>query len=135
MTSPAPPRRRWFRYSLRTLFVLVTLMAVLLAWIGVQLKWIHDRHELSPHYNRTTVVYKAYHHYDETHPYKTAPYKTAPWSLRVFGEKGVDEIEIDRDQSGSAQESERQRLGSLFPESDLVERPKRSAHQRPAPQL
>jgi hypothetical protein len=28
MTSSAPPRRRWFRFSLRTLFVLVTVLCV-----------------------------------------------------------------------------------------------------------
>src|SRR5437762_3184379 len=40
MTSPAPPRRRWFSYSLRTLFVLVTLFCV---GLGVQVKWNRDR--------------------------------------------------------------------------------------------
>jgi len=32
MTSPAPPRRRWFRFSLRDLFWLVLVCAVLLGW-------------------------------------------------------------------------------------------------------
>ena len=35
--------RRWFRFSLRTFFVLLTLLAV---WLGVQAKWIRDRREL-----------------------------------------------------------------------------------------
>jgi len=43
MTTSAPLRRRWFRYSLRTLFVLVTVFCV---WLGVQVKWIHDRREV-----------------------------------------------------------------------------------------
>jgi len=38
--TPLP--RRWFRYSLRTLFVLVTVFCI---WLGVQVKWIGDRHE------------------------------------------------------------------------------------------
>jgi len=42
-TTP-PVRRRWFRFSLRTLLVVVLLLAVPLAWMGVQLKWIRDRH-------------------------------------------------------------------------------------------
>jgi hypothetical protein len=37
------PRRRWFRFSLRTLFVLVTLFAVWLAW---QLNLIHQRNAM-----------------------------------------------------------------------------------------
>ena len=32
MTSPAHPRRRWFSYSLRTFFVVVTIFGV---WLGV----------------------------------------------------------------------------------------------------
>jgi hypothetical protein len=33
--SPARPRRRWFRYSLRTLLLAVTLVAVALAyWVN-----------------------------------------------------------------------------------------------------
>ena len=32
MTSPAPSRRRWFRLSLRTLFLVVTLLGV---WLGL----------------------------------------------------------------------------------------------------
>jgi hypothetical protein len=31
-TSPAPPRRRWFRFSLRALLVAVTLIAGLVGW-------------------------------------------------------------------------------------------------------
>ena len=40
--SDALKPRRWFRISLRTFFVLVTLFGV---WLGVQLKWIKDRSE------------------------------------------------------------------------------------------
>ena len=36
--------RRWFRYSLRTFFVLLTLLGGLLAWAGVQVSWIKERH-------------------------------------------------------------------------------------------
>jgi len=33
----APPRRRWFRYSLRTLFVMVTVLGV---WLGIQVLFV-----------------------------------------------------------------------------------------------
>src|SRR5436190_19364866 len=49
---PAPSRRRWFRFSLRTLFVLMSLACVAV-WVGPDLwlvyqrramrKWITDR--------------------------------------------------------------------------------------------
>ncbi len=32
--KPAKPRRRWLRFSLRTLLIVVTVLAVLLGWIG-----------------------------------------------------------------------------------------------------
>jgi hypothetical protein len=38
-TTPTTPRR-WFRYSLRTMFVIVTLFAF---WLGWELKFIRDR--------------------------------------------------------------------------------------------
>ena len=47
MTSPTPPRRRWFRFSLRTLFVLVTAIALLAAgcvtiWEAEQIEWLRQ---------------------------------------------------------------------------------------------
>ena len=33
------------RFSLRTLFVLVTIIALPLGWVDYQLKWIRQRHE------------------------------------------------------------------------------------------
>ncbi len=37
----APATRRWFRFSLRTMFVAMTVIAVV---IGYHVKWVHDRH-------------------------------------------------------------------------------------------
>jgi len=34
MNSSSPPHRRWFRYSLRTLFVLVTVSSILAVWLA-----------------------------------------------------------------------------------------------------
>jgi hypothetical protein len=34
MTTPAPPRRRWFRFSLRTLLLAVMAAALLLAYVA-----------------------------------------------------------------------------------------------------
>jgi hypothetical protein len=36
------PRRRWFAFSLRALFVVVTVFG---CWLGYQLNWIRERHE------------------------------------------------------------------------------------------
>ena len=37
------PKRRWFRFSLRTMFVAVTLTCVLLSWGGINLRRIASR--------------------------------------------------------------------------------------------
>jgi len=38
--SDKAPKRRWFRFSLRTLFVVVTVFAV---WLGLEVKFVRDR--------------------------------------------------------------------------------------------
>jgi hypothetical protein len=68
------PTRRWFRFSLRTLFVMLTL-AALLPWIAVNLKWMHER----------SVIVDS----------KSLPLegeKRAPWPLWLFGAKGFARI-------------------------------------------
>jgi hypothetical protein len=40
-----PPRRRWFRWSLRTMFVVVTAAAFLCGWVVYQLNWIRQRRD------------------------------------------------------------------------------------------
>src|SRR4249920_2312085 len=39
----APPKRRWFRFSLRTMFIVVTIFGV---WLGWQLQIVRERKEL-----------------------------------------------------------------------------------------
>ncbi|HEY4308260.1 MAG TPA: hypothetical protein VGN12_02310 [Pirellulales bacterium] len=43
MSTIPPTRRRWFRFSLATMFVVVTLLAVRL---GYQANWVRQRHEV-----------------------------------------------------------------------------------------
>src|SRR5206468_1677895 len=38
-------RREWFRFRLRTLFVLLTAVCIAVAWIAASLNWIWQRHE------------------------------------------------------------------------------------------
>ena len=39
------PLRRWFAFRLRTLFVLVAVLSIPLAWVAYSLNWIRERRE------------------------------------------------------------------------------------------
>ncbi len=75
------PRRRWFSYSLRTGFVLMTIFGV---WLGVQVKWIRDRHE-SLKWSQVQV---------ETTSRSGVPV-FAPWQIRLLGESGVAAVAVE----------------------------------------
>ncbi len=74
------PKRRWFRFSLRTLFVVVTVFGI---WLGYELNWIRERHAII---ERCTGV-------NPTFPgrppvYISNPSPAAPGMLWIFGERG-----------------------------------------------
>jgi hypothetical protein len=43
--NEAKPKRRWFRFSLRTLFVLVTIVGIAAGWVRYQTNWVQQRRE------------------------------------------------------------------------------------------
>jgi hypothetical protein len=89
--------RRYFQFSLRTLFVLVTVLSV---WLGYQLNWIRERHKALEELQQTSVVFDTY--------------KPAPWSIRLI-ERGVPSIAVNPDVARDAQKVGR--LKRLFPEA------------------
>src|SRR5438046_2000057 len=105
MTSPTPPRRRWFRFSLRTLFVAVTIFGV---WLGVQAKWIRDRR-----------VFLSEHDHAEIYVLEASRIPSAPGALRIFGERGVWAINTSGMSEGEIAAARR-----LFPEARLEVIPK-----------
>src|SRR5262249_2090428 len=103
MTAPAPPRRRWFRYSLRTFFVLLTIFGV---WLGVQVKWMRDRQQAVEHYSTRGVVL--------FWPALPANIQKAPWPIRLLGEKAaISRMAFLR----GVTDGECNRLQRLFPEA------------------
>ena len=75
MDADHKPSRRWPAYSLRTLFVVVTVFA---CWLGYQLNWIRERY--------SCVRQHEYLAYDRTFTENACD---APWPLRLFGERGI----------------------------------------------
>jgi hypothetical protein len=92
------PRRRFHRFSLRTLFAAVTACALSLGWLGYQLNWIRARH----------------HYLDERGMLPLGSNsKAAPWCLRVFGESGAALV-------GAANDEQLPAVQALFPESSVA---------------
>jgi hypothetical protein len=79
------PRRRWFAFSLRTPFVLVTVLA---CWIGYQLHWIRQRHKLLDE-GLVAPTFFAFSRGDRG--YETV---AAPSCLGSFGEQGIHRLAI-----------------------------------------
>ena len=96
MTETKPKRRR-FRFSLRTLFILVTIAGVATGWVEKQLNSIHQRHAFLQAHDRSLVC-------SDTRP--------APWQLRVFGGPG------DEHQMLLIEQECLQPAKELFPEID-----------------
>jgi len=115
VSSPAPFRRRWFSFSLRTLFLVLALVAAPLAWVGLQLKWIHDR---------SAIIDTFLDRYEFTsfdpHERDTV---AAPWSVRLFGETGAQRITLGHAEDGERGEEVDPELvrefKRLYPESEI----------------
>ena len=96
---PRPERWLTWRFSLRALFLLMTLFAV---WLGVQAKWIRDRREF------VQVG-------TEGRKMATDGVTNAPWSIRILGERGIKGIYISENDP-NFERMERQAM-ALFPEA------------------
>ena len=109
---PRPERwpQHWFRFSLRTLFVMVTLFCV---WLGVQVKWIRDRREAAKDRPGSYVDCIS------VGPAAATP----PWSLRLLGAPGYGWVYVHvADETHLSEDDKRreQRARSLFPEAEIV---------------
>jgi len=116
--------RRWFRFSLRTLLILMLLLALPLGWVGNQLNWIRDRlkvrrqisgnHQMlladGMDYREGKLKFHTFYHL-----------RLAPWSLRIFGESGVGLWILDMPNTGS----EIERIRALYPEASVQGRPRK----------
>jgi hypothetical protein len=91
------------QFRLWTLFVVVALASVPMAWVAYQLNWIRQRHEFYSHYQ----ISHMFHDGMRLEPLKS------PWSLRLFGESPRGDIDVLKEFMPEAKR--------LFPEASVHE--------------
>ena len=104
MKQTDAPRHRWFRYSLRTFFVVLTILGV---WLGVQVKWIKDRDAALNDLSKVG--------------YDLVAKTDAPWSIRILGADGFLCVYVFRTPSADRREIDQiiDRIRPLFPEATV----------------
>jgi hypothetical protein len=118
MALSMPFRRRWPRYSLRTLFVVVTLFAAILAY---HVNWIRQRNDPRSCPQPISLKWNGPHTFGPEPPYYTNSINgfqprhiPAPWTLRLFGEPGYEVIII----RGS--DADVRQFQKIFPEAEVM---------------
>ncbi len=105
--------RRWFVFSLRTLFVVMTLLG---CWLGYQHNWVRKRN------NMRAWVIERHGSVETVKDWGTADYDAElelpgpieiPWCRKILGDEAVVSVGLPFD----ASEDEIQRASLLFPEA------------------
>jgi hypothetical protein len=102
MSEPIP-RRRWFRFSLRTLFVLVAVGCTIVGFAAYNLNWIRQRHALTIDGNVEILC-------------STVETPSAPWALKLLGETGARVVRVYG-------EGNKARATQAFPEAAILVQP------------
>ena len=107
--------RSWFSYSLRTLFIVVTLFA---CWLGWNVHLVNERERVQRDiaWRGATFLTPAFHARRNIWNPKLAPQKPLPTLLSFFGAKPFGSIVLPRDEFT---EAERQRVQAVFPEAEV----------------
>jgi hypothetical protein len=105
------PRWLTLRFSLRTLFVLVTVASLSAWWVTTQLTWVRHRRAADAQHGYSefvSIVVREKLHQTES--------KELTWGLRLFGEEAVPVLHCH-----PASELKAAELRKLFPEADVIE--------------
>lgn len=113
--------RRWLRFSLRGMFVVMTLLGI---WLGYYVNWMRQRqvarrwveqHESPGGWSGVNPVDVTWTKPDGT-KHRGQPAE-APWALRLFGESRLAFIHLDKSKLTEADIPRINSLLELFPEA------------------
>jgi hypothetical protein len=114
------PRRRWPRFSIRTLLIAVTVFCV---WLGWQLQIVRERKAVRELVVHSGGIYGVYvENYGEPPDVAIAPTLVArrafdiPWYRRLFGDIAVRKIKAPR----RWPDAQLRRAADAYPEADIV---------------
>lgn len=102
----AAKRNRWFSFSLRTLFVAVTIAACAAAWLIGQIRLVEQRRAFS----ETLFTRHGYFHYDMNE------IPSLPWWREFLGDDGVQQIRVPF----TCESEFRSEAARLFPEAQFL---------------
>jgi hypothetical protein len=109
MAEQAPKRRRWFQFSLTTMLVVITVIAV---WLGWNLSRVRQR--------EATIVFLKNSGMSVAYPTTAAlqipPWKHLPFGWRILGAKPVRTVYLPQ----QFKEVDREQVRGLFPEAAIV---------------
>ncbi len=113
------PKRRWFRFRLRTLFVVMTVVAV---WCGYQVNWIRLRQQFIAEQDA-----KFCDHFvaEDGGPHvQSHLYSNPPSTLALFRENGYSFVEVLVEGQNAEELSDQdyatmRRAERLFPEAEI----------------
>ena len=112
------PRRRWFKFSLRTMFVVVTVLAVCLGWLARELDWLQQRRAIIGHRLPKSDVSLELAQFHATFP-------RVPGGLWLFGERSYYRLLLQfRSKHGKAdltadEQASLEHIHRLFPEAGI----------------
>jgi hypothetical protein len=113
-------RRRWFRFSLRSMFVLVTVLCCWLGWEASVVK--HRKQTLKEVQQKGVFQFMPAESFAKTFPpgTQTPPIATIPRLRSWLGDSAVQTIYYTAHYEGFSQ-AELDRLAKIFPEAQFVE--------------
>ena len=106
------PKRRWFRFSLRTMFVACTVVAV---WLGLVSHKVRERRLAA----QNTRLYSAEENGEDDR--RSYHHPSIPWYRKLMGDRVYRWVQVN----DSASDDELANAERLFPEAVVMRNPRR----------